>query len=103
MFIYFASQLRPCKDRLLFSNTPTTSVLHSTSTKALFNDLGVDAKVYELDKMDDGSDIQNSLLQLSGQRTVPNVFIKGSHLGGNDDSQRAARTGKLQEMLGLEK
>ena len=63
----------------------------------------VDAKIYELDKMPDGNDIQNSLLQLSGQRTVPNVFIKGQHLGGNDDSQRAAKSGKLQELLGIAK
>ena len=53
--------------------------------------------------MPDGNDIQNSLIQLSGQRTVPNVFIKGQHLGGNDDSQRAAKSGKLQELLGVAK
>ena len=27
------------------------------------------------------------------------VFIKGNHLGGNDDTQKAAREGKLEEML----
>lgn len=32
---------------------------------------------------------------------VPNVFIGGVHLGGNDDTQAAAASGKLQEMLGL--
>ena len=32
---------------------------------------------------------------------VPNVFIGGVHLGGNDDTQSAAASGKLQEMLGL--
>jgi|TARA_B110000196_G_C20701853_1_gene455619 glutaredoxin 3 len=32
---------------------------------------------------------------------VPNVFIGGVHLGGNDDTQNAAASGKLQEMLGL--
>mmetsp|Transcript_10692 Transcript_10692/g.13522 ORF Transcript_10692/g.13522 Transcript_10692/m.13522 type:complete len:135 (-) Transcript_10692:45-449(-) len=70
-------------------------------TKKLFEDLKIDAKVYELNKMDDGSDIQAALLELSGQRTVPNVFIKGEHLGGNDDTQAAAKNGKLQEMLGI--
>lgn len=51
--------------------------------------------------MDDGADIQSALLDLSGQKTVPNVFIKGQHLGGNDATQEAAKSGKLQEMLGI--
>jgi len=34
--------------------------------------------------MPDGSAIQAALLELTGQRTVPNVFINGKHLGGND-------------------
>lgn len=62
--------------------------------------MDISAKVIELDTMDNGSEVQAALLDISGQRTVPNVFIKGKHLGGNDDSQAAARSGKLQEMLG---
>jgi glutaredoxin 3 len=61
----------------------------------------VDATIYELNQMDDGADIQAALLEVSGQRTVPNVFVKGEHLGGNDDTQAAARSGKLSEMLGI--
>jgi glutaredoxin 3 len=41
------------------------------------------------------------LLQMTGQKSVPNVFVKGEHIGGNDDLQKAAREGKLQEKLGL--
>jgi glutaredoxin 3 len=70
-------------------------------TKELLEDMNIEAKVYELNKMDDGADIQDALLEMSGQRTVPNVFVKGEHLGGNDDTQAAAKSGKLSEMLGL--
>lgn len=70
-----------------------------TSTKSLFSGMNIPAKIIELDTMDNGSEVQAALLDISGQRTVPNVFIKGKHLGGNDDSQAAARSGKLQEML----
>jgi len=70
-----------------------------TSTKQLLEQLKIDAKVYELDQMEDGAAIQGALLDISGQRTVPNVFVKGKHLGGNDDTQAAARSGKLQELL----
>lgn len=62
-------------------------------------DLNIDAKVIELDEIDNGSAIQDALLETSGQRTVPNVFVKGQHLGGNDDTQAAAKSGKLQDML----
>merc|ERR1712087_333977 len=70
-------------------------------TKALFDDLEVDYTAYELNQMDDGADIQSALLDLTGQNTVPNVYIKGQHVGGNSDCQEAASTGKLQEMLGI--
>ena len=70
-----------------------------TSTKQLFSSMNIDAKVIELNEMDDGNEIQGALLDMSGQRTVPNVFIKGKHLGGNDDTQAAARSGQLAKML----
>ena len=61
--------------------------------------MNIDAKVIELNEMDDGNEIQGALLDMSGQRTVPNVFINGKHLGGNDDTQAAARSGQLAKML----
>jgi glutaredoxin 3 len=70
-------------------------------TKELFEDLNVDFTVYELNNMDDGADIQSSLLDLTGQNTVPNVFIKGQHLGGNSECQDAAKDGSLKTKLGL--
>ena len=70
-------------------------------TKDLLEDLKVEATVYELDQMDDGADIQNALLDLSDQSTVPNVFIKGEHIGGNDAVQDAAEAGTLQTKIGI--
>jgi glutaredoxin 3 len=46
--------------------------------------LKVPAKIHELDVLPDGAAMQAALLELTGQRTVPNVFINGKHLGGND-------------------
>ena len=70
-------------------------------TKSLLEDLKVEATVYELDQMDDGADIQDALLDLSGQGTVPNVFVKGEHIGGNEACQDAAKEGTLQSKLGI--
>jgi glutaredoxin 3 len=72
------------------------------ATKSLLIDnLKLNPKVIELDEVNNGAAIQDALLGLSGQRTVPNVFIKGEHLGGNDVTQAAAASGKLQQMLGM--
>eukprot|EP00533_Pseudo-nitzschia_delicatissima_P012159 CAMPEP_0197277290 /NCGR_PEP_ID=MMETSP1432-20130617/16883_1 /TAXON_ID=44447 /ORGANISM="Pseudo-nitzschia delicatissima, Strain UNC1205" /LENGTH=184 /DNA_ID=CAMNT_0042743469 /DNA_START=23 /DNA_END=577 /DNA_ORIENTATION=+ len=70
------------------------------ATKNLFKAMNIDAEVLELDQMGkEGAEIQSALFDLTNQRSVPNVFVGGKHLGGNDDTQAAARNGKLQEML----
>lgn len=68
-------------------------------TKSTLEALDITAKIIELDEVSDGDAIQAALLEESGQRTVPNVYVKGQHVGGNDDTQAAAKSGKLQEML----
>lgn len=68
-------------------------------TKKLFRTLGEDAKILELDLRPDGAMLQDQLAKMTAQRSVPNVFVNGKHIGGNDDTQALARSGKLQEML----
>lgn len=70
---------------------------YCTASKQLLSSL--DAKVYtiELDKVDDGADIQAALAEISGQRTVPNIWINKKHIGGNSDLQ--AIKGNLPELL----
>lgn len=74
---------------------------YCTATKGLFEDLGVDATVYELNEMNNGQAIQDALLKMTGQRTVPNVFINGQHIGGNDRTQALNSSGKLKVLLGI--
>lgn len=57
--------------------------------------------VVELDERADGGAIQQALARMTGQRSVPNVFVQGQHIGGNDDTQAAAQSGKLQQLLEL--
>ena len=49
--------------------------------------------------MADGAERQAALLQISGQRTVPNIFINGKHLGGNSDLCDALDDGELLDLL----
>jgi glutaredoxin 3 len=72
---------------------------HSKAAKELFSSMNVDARIIELDLLENGAEVQSALLEITGQRTVPNVFIKGKHLGGNDATQAAAKSGKLEEMM----
>lgn len=43
-----------------------------------------------LTESEDGSDIQEALQRISGQRTVPNIFIGKQHIGGNSDLEARA-------------
>lgn len=46
---------------------------------------------------DDGSDIQSTLKDMTGQNTVPNIFIDKKHIGGNSDLQ--AKKSELPTLL----
>ncbi len=74
---------------------------YCSATKSLFQTQfsDVDAKIFELDQMNDGASIQSDLAAMTGQRTVPNVWVRGKFVGGNDDTQALFRSGKLTEML----
>nr|XP_043617936.1 glutaredoxin-C1 [Erigeron canadensis] len=67
--------------------------------KQLFSELNVSFKLYELDEESDGGEIQSALKELTGQSTVPNVFIGGKHIGGCDAVMEQHRAGKLVPML----
>ena len=43
--------------------------------------------------------IQNALYEMTGWRTVPNVFVHGKSIGGGDDTERLYNQGKLQELI----
>ncbi|KAL4452551.1 hypothetical protein ABPG75_008213 [Micractinium tetrahymenae] len=72
---------------------------YCSEVKSLFERLGVGAKVVELDELADGSSVQDAVGQVTGRRTVPQVFIGGQHVGGCDDTLAAMSSGKLKSLL----
>lgn len=48
--------------------------------KELFTQLKLSFKSIELDQVENGKAIQEELAKLTGQKTVPNIFIKGKNL-----------------------
>jgi len=53
----------------------------------------------ELDRETDGDDMQDALQRMSGQRTVPNIFIGTEHIGGCDNLLALDRSNSLKERL----
>ncbi|KAL7754046.1 Glutaredoxin [Sorochytrium milnesiophthora] len=72
---------------------------YCNKAKALLRSIGQTFHAIELDQMDNGSEIQNELEQLTKQRTVPNIFIKGQHVGGCSDLVDANQSGQLKKLL----
>ncbi|KAK6148359.1 hypothetical protein DH2020_019271 [Rehmannia glutinosa] len=72
---------------------------YCTRVKQLLSQLKATYKVIELDEESDGDDIQAALLEWTGQRTVPNVFINGKHIGGSDVVIAKHQKGELVPLL----
>ncbi|GAP87554.2 hypothetical protein SAMD00023353_0900140 [Rosellinia necatrix] len=70
---------------------------YCNASKELLASMGANFYAIELDKVDDGAAIQSALAEISGQRTVPNIFIGQKHIGGNSDLQ--AKSGELKSLL----
>ncbi|KAL5603796.1 hypothetical protein FOVSG1_006546 [Fusarium oxysporum f. sp. vasinfectum] len=68
-------------------------------TKKILDDLNTVYGLLELDEVSEGSALQDALEQMSGQRTVPNVYIKQRHIGGNSDVQSLMSAGKLANLI----
>ncbi|CAF2029258.1 unnamed protein product [Rotaria magnacalcarata] len=58
-----------------------------------------DYKVIELDKMQDDDEYMDVLGRMTGEDTVPRVFIDGECIGGGDDTERLEKKGELEKKL----
>jgi len=67
--------------------------------KALFETMEVTHLAVDLDKFNEEKALVKVLTEMTGQRTVPNVFIGGAHVGGCDDTMALKDSGNLQRML----
>ena len=67
--------------------------------KALLNKKGVSFK--EIDLASDPIKMDEMIKKTNGMRTVPQIFIDGQHIGGNDKLHALERDGKLNSILGI--
>ncbi|XP_034089144.1 thioredoxin reductase 3 isoform X1 [Gymnodraco acuticeps] len=72
---------------------------YCVKVKDLFKELKLEFNAMELDLIEDGTNYQDMLLEMTGQKSVPNVFINKTHVGGCDNTLQAHKDGSLQQLL----
>ncbi|KAK8657049.1 hypothetical protein V6N13_035312 [Hibiscus sabdariffa] len=92
------------KVKRIVSSTPVvvfskTYCGYCNRVKQLLTQLGASYKTIELDEESDGGEMQAALTEWTGQRTVPNVFIGGTHIGGCDSVMAKHQAGQLVNLL----
>jgi glutaredoxin 3 len=96
------SAVRQIIDKLISQNTlmifSKSYCPYCTRAKSAASDLGLKYKAVELDDEPNGTDIQNELQVKTGQRSVPNIFYNGNHIGGCDDFLASIKNGKFAKL-----
>jgi glutaredoxin 3 len=69
---------------------------YCTQAKHLLNQLGVP---YTEINIDGDPETARIMMEKSGRRTVPQIWIGDTHVGGFDDLYSLHRSGKLQALL----
>lgn len=67
--------------------------------KEVFEKLGQNSYLVEVDKEDNGKEIKTYLKEMTGKKTYHDVFINGTLVGNCDDTVRAQDEGRLVELL----
>ena len=67
--------------------------------KALLNKKGVSFK--EINLASDASKMEEMIKKTNGMKTIPQIFVDGQHIGGNDKLQALENEGKLNSLLGV--
>ena len=67
--------------------------------KALLNRKGVSFK--EINLASDPNKMDEMIKKTNGMKTIPQIFIDGQHIGGDDKLQALENEGKLNSLLGV--
>ena len=67
--------------------------------KALLNKKRVSYK--EINLASDPNKMDEMIKKTNGMRTIPQIFVDGQHIGGNDKLQALENEGKLNSLLGI--
>ena len=77
----------------------TQSCPYCHAARGLLQKKGVDYELIDVGR-EPGRRVEMTQ-RAHGRRTVPQIFIDGTHVGGSDDIHALDRQGKLDPLLGL--
>lgn len=69
------------------------------AVKILFQGIGVEPLVYEIDQDTEGREMERALMRLGCSAPVPAVFIGGKHMGSTNEIMSLHLSGTLIQML----
>lgn len=81
---------------VIFSNTNCT---YCNKAKEIMNTYSDKYIVVELDKNPNGPHIINELYRVTKQKSVPNIFLYGKHIGGYSDLKQLHDSGELKTII----
>ncbi|XP_063796265.1 glutaredoxin 2 isoform X2 [Pseudophryne corroboree] len=76
-----------------------TTCPYCSMAKEAFNSINVSYKAIELDELENGSQVQEALHEMTGGRTVPKVFVNGACIGGGTETRNLNQEGKLLQLV----
>lgn len=77
----------------------TQSCPYCIAARGLLRDKGVEYELIDVGR--EPARRAEMTQRANGRRTVPQIFIDGTHVGGSDDIHALDRQGKLDPLLGL--
>ncbi len=69
---------------------------------ALLKKKGIDIHLINKILINEQPELREKMIELTGKKTVPQIFINGVYVGGYDDLQALENEGKLDELLNRE-
>lgn len=68
------------------------------STKDILKELNVPHTIIEVNEVPNGKLLHQALIYYSKQKTVPNIYIHQTHVGGDSDLKRMRKSGELMTL-----
>nr|XP_009759599.1 PREDICTED: monothiol glutaredoxin-S2-like [Nicotiana sylvestris]XP_016449581.1 PREDICTED: monothiol glutaredoxin-S2-like [Nicotiana tabacum] len=81
---------------VIFSRS-TCCMSHTIET--LIRNFGANPTIYELDRLQNGRELERALIELGCQTSVPAVFIGNELVGGSNEIMSLNIRGKLKQLL----
>ena len=92
LLTFYINPLKIC----IFSKTTCS---YCDKAKELLNTYNIKPQIIEINKSEQSHFIGNELKNLTNQKTVPNIFLFGLHIGGYNELKELHNNNKLKQII----